>query len=138
MTAHAPIMVVAGIIPRDGKVLICQRQRSDTRPLKWEFPGGKVTPEEPPRQALGRELKEELGIETRIGEKILSYNYHYQDGLHVHLAFYLITDYDSEPQNLNFTDMQWVSPDRLGQYDFLEGDHDLLEHLQVKGREILP
>jgi len=136
MTPNAPITVVAGIIPSDGKVLICQRRRNDVRPLKWEFPGGKVAPGESPRQALRRELKEELGIDARIGEELLAYEYLYPDGLHVHLTFYLITGCHSDPQNRNFADMQWVTPDRLTEFDFLEGNRKLLQHLRFNAQEI--
>ncbi len=117
-------------------MLICQRRRNDIRPLKWEFPGGKVAPGESPRQALRRELKEELGIDARIGEELLTYEYRYPDGLHVHLTFYLITGHHSDQQNLNFTDVQWVSPDRLTEFDFLEGNRKLLQHLRVNAQEI--
>ena len=54
--------VVAGLIVKDGKLLVCQRTRHQTMPLKWEFPGGKIEEGEQPRDALRRELEEELGI----------------------------------------------------------------------------
>ena len=54
--------VAAALIVRDNKILICQRTRHQTMPLKWEFPGGKIEPGEKPEQALVRELEEELGL----------------------------------------------------------------------------
>ena len=51
--------VVAAVIERDGKILICQRRRGQAHELKWEFPGGKVENGETPDQALERELREE-------------------------------------------------------------------------------
>src|SRR5574337_479283 len=62
--------VVAALIVKDGKLLVCQRTRHQTMPLKWEFPGGKIEEGEQPRDALRRELQEELGIEAVIGEEI--------------------------------------------------------------------
>jgi 8-oxo-dGTP diphosphatase len=60
--------VVAGLIVKDGKLLVCQRTRHQTMPLKWEFPGGKIEEGEQPRDALRRELEEELGILATIGD----------------------------------------------------------------------
>ncbi len=55
-------IVVAAVIERgDRRILIGQRRRDDTSPLKWEFPGGKVRSDEKPEEALARELQEELG-----------------------------------------------------------------------------
>ena len=59
-------LVVAAVIEReDRRLLIGQRQRHDTSPLKWEFPGGKVEEGETPEAALARELREELGVTLR-------------------------------------------------------------------------
>ncbi len=70
--AHeAPLFtVVAAVIQHGGRVLICQRRKGDTFGLKWEFPGGKVSPGESPAAALARELEEELGVRARIGPEI--------------------------------------------------------------------
>ena len=61
--------VVAALIVHDGKILVCQRTRHQTMPLKWEFPGGKIEDGEQARGALERELEEELGIHATIGEE---------------------------------------------------------------------
>ena len=57
--------VVAGILERDGRILICQRKADQAHPLKWEFPGGKVEAGEEPEAALQRELNEELAGPVR-------------------------------------------------------------------------
>ncbi|HMK30787.1 MAG TPA: NUDIX domain-containing protein, partial [Terriglobales bacterium] len=62
--------VVAALILRDGKFLICQRTKHQSMPLKWEFPGGKIESGEQPRDALRRELQEELGISAQIGDEV--------------------------------------------------------------------
>ena len=59
--------VVAALITKDNKVLICQRKQDDAFPLLWEFPGGKVEESETYHQALKREIKEELGVEIETG-----------------------------------------------------------------------
>ena len=61
------IAVVAGILLRDGKILLAQRKEAASFALKWEFPGGKIEPGESPEEALERELQEELGIHTHTG-----------------------------------------------------------------------
>ena len=64
------MLVVAAVIERDGRILIGQRKSTDPHPLKWEFPGGKVEPQETPEHALIRELAEELGIQATIGAEL--------------------------------------------------------------------
>ena len=61
--------VVAGLLVRDGLVLICQRRPDQPMALQWEFPGGKIEQGESPEQALARELQEELGIAANIGSR---------------------------------------------------------------------
>src|ERR1700687_121819 len=73
------ITVAAALITRDSKLLVCQRRRDDTHPLEWEFPGGKVEPDESPAQALVRELREELGIDAAVGKEIFCTTHRYRD-----------------------------------------------------------
>ena len=114
--------VVAAVIERDGKILIGQRKRSGRHPLKWEFPGGKVEPGEDTRQALARELREELGIEAKVDEEIDTYPVQYPGGPVTQLRFYRVVDFQGEPRNLDFEQIAWERPERLPGYDFLEGD----------------
>jgi 8-oxo-dGTP diphosphatase len=116
------IEVVAAVMLRDGKILIGQRKRSGRHPLKWEFPGGKVEPGEDPRAALARELREELNVEAGIGDLVDSYEVAYPDGFRVRLLFYRVTEFEGEPRNLDFEEILWERPERLPDYDFLEGD----------------
>ncbi len=80
-------LVVAALIVQNGKVLICQRTRHQTMPLKWEFPGGKVEPNEQPVDALRRELEEELGIRAQIGPQAAVIRHTYKDGTAVELTY---------------------------------------------------
>ena len=118
----AAIEVVAAVVMRDGKILIGQRKPTGRHPLKWEFPGGKVEPGEDPRAALARELREELSIEAAIGEELDSYAVGYGDGFRIQLHFYRVTQFQGEPRNLDFEQILWERPERLANYDFLEGD----------------
>jgi mutator protein MutT len=113
--------VVAAVIERDGKVLICQR-KGGRHAYKWEFPGGKVERGETAKEALRRELLEELGIDARIGDQIEENEIRYANGPILRLHFFRVTDFDGEPQNLQFEDIAWESRSKLPAYDFLEGD----------------
>jgi 8-oxo-dGTP diphosphatase len=125
--------VVAGLILQEGKLLVCQRTRHQTMPLKWEFPGGKIEEGEQPRDALRRELEEELGILATIGDEVARIQHEYPNGGMVELRFYIVRDYQGELENRIFRDMQWVAPQELPTYDFLEADLTLVKDLS-KGK----
>ena len=114
--------VVAAVIERAGLILIGQRKPRGRHALKWEFPGGKVEPGEGSRDALVRELREELGIEARIGDEIERYDFSYSADRVTRLIFFQVAEFTGEPANLDFAQIAWVERDRLPEYDFLEGD----------------
>jgi len=121
--------VVAALIEKDGKLLVCQRTRHQTMPLKWEFPGGKIEEGEQPRDALRRELDEELGIEAHIGEEVARIRHEYKGGGSVELRFYVVREYKGELENKIFKDVQWAERSELLGYDFLEADQSLVQEL---------
>ncbi|MGA2746037.1 MAG: NUDIX domain-containing protein, partial [Candidatus Sulfotelmatobacter sp.] len=102
--------VVAGLIVKDGKLLVCQRTRHQTMPLKWEFPGGKIEEGEQPRDALRRELEEELGILAKVGDEVKRIQHEYPNGGMVELRFFVVRAYEREIENRIFKDMQWAEP----------------------------
>jgi 8-oxo-dGTP diphosphatase len=122
-------MVVAGVIEREGRVLVCQRKAGARHELKWEFPGGKVEEGETPRQALARELEEELGIQAEIGAELARYEYRYPASAPFLLIFLRVRRYSGEPKNLEFNAIRWEARERLAQYDFLEGDAEFVRRL---------
>src|SRR5579862_7655694 len=107
------VEVVAAVIERAGLILIGQRKPRGRHALKWEFPGGKVEPGEGVREALVRELLEELGIEARIGEEIARYDFSYSAGNVTRLVFFQVAEFAGEPVNLDFTQIAWVERRRL-------------------------
>jgi 8-oxo-dGTP diphosphatase len=121
--------VVAALIVKDGKVLVCQRTRHQTMPLKWEFPGGKIEEGEQPRDALRRELEEELGITATIGDEVARVLHEYPNGGMVELRFYAVREHKGEIENRIFRDIQWSFPNALPTYDFLEADLTLVRDL---------
>lgn len=124
--------VVAAVVKRDGRILIAQRKSTRRHPGKWEFPGGKVEAGETPRAALRRELREELGIEAQIGDEEARYTVSYDGGPPIDLLFYKVVQFRGELGNLDFDRIEWVVPERLLDYDFLEGDIAFVKLLSTK------
>jgi len=129
IVTHPPIDVVAGVIRRDGLLLITQRMPDDTLAGYWEFPGGKVDPGEELKAALRRELLEEVGLETEIGEEIHRIVHPYPDR-DVRLYFFDARIVSGEPQKLEVADLRWVHVDQLMDFQFPEADRPLLDQLR--------
>lgn len=125
--------VVAALIWQDGKILVCQRTRHQTMPLKWEFPGGKIEEGEQPRDALRRELDEELGIAATIGDEVARIQHRYPGGNAVELRFFDVHTYSGELENRIFKEIVWADPADLPGYDFLEADLELVQGLAKRG-----
>ena len=126
----APLLaVVAAVIERGDEILIARRRRGARHALKWEFPGGKVEPGESPRDALRRELAEELAITADIGPEITRYKYKYPGRNPFLLIFFQVTEFSGQPQARTFDHIVWEKRYRLPSYDFLEGDVDFVRTL---------
>jgi 8-oxo-dGTP diphosphatase len=119
--------VVAAFILQRGKILICQRTRHQAFPLKWEFPGGKIERGEQPRDALRRELDEELGVDAKICDEALRIQHTYSRGGTVELRFFIVEEFAGEIENRIFKDVRWVARKDLPKFDFLEADAGLVE-----------
>ena len=129
-TNNLPKIVVGGLIYQNKKILICQRKKEGDHPLKWEFPGGKLKDSENNKEALKRELKEELSIE--INEMIFfdEYLYEYKKLSKIlKLVFFQIFQFEGEIQNKVHQQLKWIDISKLGDYDFLEGDLKIINKL---------
>lgn len=120
--------VVAALILREGRFLICQRPKHKARALLWEFPGGKVEAGESKAEALVRECREELGVTVSVGELYAQTAYEYPD-ITVHLTFFLCTLGDGEPQRLEHANLKWLPPEELKEYAFCPADAELIRRL---------
>jgi 8-oxo-dGTP diphosphatase len=125
------LTVVAALIFRDSRILICQRRRNDSHGLQWEFPGGKVEAGESLEEALRRELREELGIEATVGKEIYRTRHRYREFLsELELIFLLASVSPSAPmQNLVFERFEWAEVTTLPEYDFLQADKEFVKLL---------
>jgi mutator protein MutT len=133
---------VAAVIEReDRRLLIGQRRRNGTSPLKWEFPGGKVEDSETPEQALARELREELGATLEKAVEIGRVQHKYAETekiLEIRFFAARIVQGDLAPKPFEKT--AWVLPKELGAYDFLAANTQLIAELatgRIKPGEIL-
>ena len=130
-----PVVVVAAVMEQEGRILICQRRRGDRFELLWEFPGGKVQPGESAEQGLARELREELGIEARVGREIHRTRHRYEQlDRELELIFYSAAPGNARMENLAFEQIVWAERGRLTEYDFLPADRELVERL-ARGNE---
>jgi 8-oxo-dGTP diphosphatase len=122
------IDVAAGLVFRDGKLLIAQRHTEAHLGGLWEFPGGKRETGETYESCLARELREELGIEVEVGALVESLTHEYPEKL-VHLQFYHCRWKEHEPQALGCRAFKWVQPHELSLYAFPAADERLLTQL---------
>ena len=134
--------VVAAVIERsDRRLLIGQRRKNDTSPLKWEFPGGKVQDGEAPEAALARELHEELGATLVKSVELGRVRHHYEgtpEDLEIRFFAAAIADMKLAPRA--FEQIAWALPKELGNYDFLAANRELIAQLatgRIKPAEIL-
>ena len=124
------IEVAAGLVFRDGRLLITQRPAGGHLAGLWEFPGGKREADESFEDCLRRELLEELGIEVAIGELIESITHDYPEKT-VHLRFFHCAWKQHEPQALGCPAFRWVTKAELCDYEFPAADRRLLEKLRA-------
>jgi 8-oxo-dGTP diphosphatase len=133
--------VVAAVIERgDRRILIGQRRRGDTSPLKWEFPGGKIEPDEEPEAALARELREELGATLVRCVEIVRVHAYANSTNAVEIRFFAAEIAEENIQPSCFEEVAWVLPRELGDYDFLDANRVLIAQLatgKVKPAELL-
>ena len=124
-------VVVAAVIERtDRRLLIGQRRKNDSSPLKWEFPGGKVKPGETLEQALVRELAEELGTKATIGSEVYRAQHRYAEmSGPIELIFFQAELEPRSVRNLVFEEILWHDPSSLPELDFLPADRELIEKL---------
>lgn len=122
--------VTAAVIERRGRILIARRRSGGTAAGKWEFPGGTVKAGETPEQCLFRELREELGIDARVGEFIGSSRAAAAGSAFDLLAFH-IKSYRGRVRPIDHDEIRWVDPKDLPSFDLAEADLRLLPEVMA-------
>ena len=126
--------VVAALIWKNNKFMICQRPAHKARGLLWEFVGGKVEPGETKEQALIRECKEELNVLLSVSEVFMDVVHEYPD-ITVHLTLFNATIAEGEPQKLEHNDIQWITPSEISNYEFCPADVEILKNIMKRARQ---
>ena len=116
------IAVVAGVVRRDGRVLLCQRPEGKRLGLLWEFPGGKLEAGESPEAALERELREELAVGTRTGRVLDVLRMDDRNGGDLLMLFYESTLTEGEPQTVECCALHWALPEDVAGYGLAPAD----------------
>lgn len=129
-TPKKHIHVTCAVIERDGLVLAAQRSAAMTLSLKWEFPGGKIDPDESAEECLRRELMEELGIGVAVGKALNSTTHSYPDCT-VTLYPYICRIVSGEIVLHEHRAVRWLVPAELPDLDWAAADVPVvLEYLK--------
>lgn len=124
------IVVVGAVIVRDGLILCAQRGPSGALAGMWEFPGGKVEAEETPREALEREITEELGCRVEVGDELTTTTHEYDFGIVTLTTFYCLL-IDGEPRLTEHQAVVWLSPADLLSVHWAPADIPAVELLRA-------
>ena len=125
-----PTQVVAALIWKNGRFLICRRPAHKTRGLLWEFVGGKVEKGETKQQALVRECREELAVTVRVDDVFMQVVHPYPD-MKMELTLFHAAITAGEPQLLEHSEICWITPDEIDNYDFCPADVEILAKLKA-------
>ena len=109
--------------------MICRRPANKARALLWEFVGGKVEPGETKEEALIRECREELDITLSVGDEFMSIIHEYPD-ITVHLTLFNAAIKAGEPKLMEHSDLKWITPAEIPNYDFCPADEEILKKLK--------
>ena len=121
-------MVAVGVIRRDGRFLLTRRRTDTHQGGLWEFPGGKVEPGETLQDALGRELREELGIELESSAPLLEVTHRYPEKT-VRLAVWQVLQFHGEPRGLEGQPLRWATLQELPTLEFPRANRPIVEAL---------
>ena len=119
------VEVVAALIWKNNKFMICQRPAYKARGLLWEFVGGKVELGETKEQALIRECREELAVTISVGNVFMDVTHEYPD-LTVHLTLFNATISEGNPQKLEHNDIKWITTSEIPNFEFCPADEEIL------------
>ena len=128
------VQVVAALIWRKDRFMICQRPEYKARGLLWEFVGGKVEPGETKVQALARECREEQDVQIEVGDVFCEVDHVYPD-LTIHLTLLNAAITAGKPTLLEHHAIAWITPEEIDRYAFCPADQDILKLLKAPKAE---
>ncbi|MBR2731634.1 MAG: (deoxy)nucleoside triphosphate pyrophosphohydrolase [Clostridia bacterium] len=123
------VQVAAALIWDGDRFMICQRPRTKTRALEWEFVGGKAEPGETLKETLVRECREELGVTVAPGEIFMELDHVYPD-ITIHLTLFHAVIAAGTVQMLEHNDIRWITPAEIDGYEFCPADAEILEKIK--------
>tara|TARA_B110001452_G_C15101188_1_gene383941 strand:- start:82 stop:474 length:393 start_codon:yes stop_codon:yes gene_type:complete len=122
------VHVAVGVVFREQSVFLTKRHQEAHQGGKWEFPGGKVEPNETVAQALARELKEEIGIEVLAAQPFMNIEHDYGDK-QVKLDIFLVEQFQGEPSAQEGNDEMWSHISNLSALEFPTANRTIVESL---------
>jgi len=124
------LVAACALVDADGRVLIAQRPQGKQLAGLWEFPGGKVEPGETPEECLVRELREEIGIETKIPCLApLTFASHGYDDFHLLMPLYVCRRFEGIAVPKEGQTLKWVRPRQMRDYPMPPADTPLVSVL---------
>lgn len=123
------INVVGAVIRRDGQILCAQRGLHGSLPGMWEFPGGKIEPGETPREALEREIIEELHCVVSVGDRVTTTAHEYEFGI-VNLTTFNCELVDGVPTLSEHEAVVWLLPSELNTLEWAPADIPAVEIIE--------
>jgi len=126
------LKVCCAILIKEGKVLAVQRAEHMSQPLKWEFPGGKLNPNESEKECIEREIAEELGLQIEAKQKLASNIHRYSKELQIELIPFVCTLKGGKLQRTEHRDHRWLSLDELPKLNWSEADIPIVNALESK------
>ena len=128
------------VFNKSDELLIAKRLESSSMGGMWEFPGGKKTFDESIEETIEREIKEEIGITVKAGEKLLSFEHDYSHKK-IHFTIHLCKWKSGEPKPLASQKLLWVSPEKLFDFPFPAANSkiisELYKHLGIENKKTL-
>ncbi len=122
------VRACAAIIQKNGKILITQRKRNQTFPLRWELPGGRIEPRESRESCLKREIKEEVGVCITAPRLYCTRRFRIKKNT-LQIYYYLCRIMRGKPRRLEVNRLRWIAPSQHKNYNFLSPDRSVLERL---------
>ena len=129
------VNVAAAVMIRDGKIFATERGYGDYKDW-WEFPGGKIEENESPRDAVSREIREELGVSIDVGDRIYVVEYDYPD-FHLHMEAFACTITGGEIELREHENALWLDTESIDSVRWLPADEEMIEYLKDNWDDIV-